>query len=242
MHRRTLFLSPDGDPTPPAPKPRVLPADRYIARYGSAEAAVSVLLQELDAAERTATGHADALDKLQKQLPGADKVVLPKAEADELAKYRALNLAPEKITEALTERDTLKGTVSTISAKQQARAAAVAGGVDPDAFEDYALRTKLPIELRDMAVVEHGKTVTKKATFVRNPADDKAAFVPLSDYVGTLPAHEQRALKPSAQSTPTGIEYPAQRPTSPTGSPMHPADDYLSRRFPAKQPTAAAAS
>jgi hypothetical protein len=236
MHRRTLFLSPEGDAGTPPPKPRVLPADRYIARYGSAEAAVSVLLQELDASERTAAGHATALENLQKQLPGADKAVMSKADADELAKYRALNLAPEKVTEVITERDTLKGEMSKAAAEKTYREVAKVAGLDEDAFVAHALPQNLPTELRDTQVIEHGKTVTKKVAYIRNPKDDKAPFVAAADYVGGLAAHEQRALKATASSAPTGVPYLEQQPSS--GTPANAADAYLSKRFAPRQPAA----
>jgi hypothetical protein len=235
--------------TQPAP-PAVPPASperraddfttRMIAEHGTVENALrAVSMRYFAASDAQATAERAAAE-LRAKLPDGS-LVLPKAEAESFAKLQALG-TPAEIEAKVKKAGELEAAVATTTAKEQARAAALAGQVDPDAFVDYALRTKLPIELRDMAVVENGKTVTRKVPYVRNPADDKAAFVPLTDYMGTLPAHEQRALKPSGPALVTGVEYPAQRPTSPTGTTVHPADEYLSRRFPAKQPTAAAAS
>lgn len=240
MHRRTLFLSPDGDPAPV--QKRVTSAETFIARYGTAEAAVAVLLQDLDASERTATAHARALEDAKTKIPGADKVVLPKADADELAAYRALNLAPAKITEALTERDTLKGTVARGESEKSYRAVAKAEGLDEEAFVAFALREQLPTELRDVTMQEKGRSVTRKAAFIRKPGDDKAPFVAAAEYVGALPAHEQRALKPTAPTQPTGIEYPAQRPTPVTGTTGDPTGDYIARRNAPKTAPAGAAA
>lgn len=250
MHRPTLFLSPEGDPAPPATKPRVSPADRYISRYGTADAAVTVLIQDLDAAERTAAAHAQALEDMKKQLPGADKVLLPKTDADELASYRALNLAPDKLTAALTERDTLKTSVARADSEKQYRAVAKAAGLDEDAFVAYALRETLPTELRDVAVTEHGKTVTKKLAYVRDPKDDKAPFVALSEYLPKLPAHEQRALQ-AAPQTPAGVLYPEQQPTPAKTGPVDRVAEAIAKQheraanrpnplFPARKPAGAA--
>jgi hypothetical protein len=240
---RSHFLSPDADPPADRPKSRVSSADTFIARYGTAEAAVAVLLQDLDAAQRTAEAHARALEENKKLVPGADKVVLAKADADELAKYRALNLVPEKITEALTERDTLKGTVAQSALERLAREAATASGLDPEAFAAHAAAKGLHIELRDTPVVEHGKTVTKKLPHVRPAADDKAQLVALSEYTSKLPAYDQRALQAVAGTpAPTGTAWPSgQQPTPITGSPSGAVNTYLDKRFAPKQ-TAGAAS
>jgi hypothetical protein len=239
MRIRSLCLSPEAA-DPPAQKPRVTSAETFIARYGTAEAAVAVLLQDLDASQRTAEAHSRALEEAKKQIPGAEKVVLEKKDADELAAYRALNLAPEKVTAVLTERDTLKGEVAKAALERLAKDAAAAAKLDPDAFAAHAATKGLYIELRDGTVTENGKPVQKKIPHVRPAADDKAPLVALSEYTGKLPAYEQRALA-AAPSAPAGVPYLAQEPSS-HGTPGSPAEAYLSKRFAPRQPAAAAAS
>ncbi|HEV8178555.1 MAG TPA: hypothetical protein VGP44_12830, partial [Gemmatimonadales bacterium] len=212
MLRRTLFLHPDAPAqAPPAIAP-VTPerrADdftaRMIAEHGTIEHALRATAGRMFAAQDSLATVTGERDTLRAKLPeGA--VVLPKAEAETFATLKALG-TPAEITAKVKRADELETTVATTSAKEQARAVATAGQLDPEAFVDYALRVKLPMELRDVQTTEHGKTVTKKMPFVRNPADEKAAFVPVSDYVGSLPAHEQRALQASAPATPTGQPY-----------------------------------
>jgi hypothetical protein len=232
MFIRSLFLSPDGDPATVTPKPRVSSAETFIARYGSAEAAVAVLLQELDASNRTAEGHARVIEEQKKQIPGADKVVLEKKDADELTAFRALKLAPEKITEVISERDTLKGTVAAAALAVQAREGASAAGLDPDGWAAHVARAGLVQEMRDVQVVDKGKTVTKKVPHVRPGNDEKAPFVPASDYVAKLPAYEQRALSATAVAptpTTTAQPYPNQQPTPASGSAGDKAGEFLNQ-------------
>ncbi|HYC32008.1 MAG TPA: hypothetical protein VEB59_06930, partial [Gemmatimonadales bacterium] len=51
---------------------------------------------------------------------------------------------------------------------------------------------------------------------VRKAGDDKAPYVAVAEYTGTLPAHEQRALQATAP-VPAPTPYPSQQPT-PTGA------------------------
>lgn len=240
MFIRSRFLSPEGDPAPTTPKPRISSAETFIAKYGNAEAAVTVALQDLEAANRTAEAHARVIEEMKKQLPGADKAVLLKTDADELTAFRALKLAPEKLTEALTERDTLKGTVAAAALATQAREGATAGGLDPDGWAAHVAREGLVQEMRDVQVVEAGKTVTKKMPFVRKGSDDKAPMVAAAEYVGKLPTFEQRALKVTA-AAPIGTPAHAQQPTPST--PQPPGDlvgQYIQKRNTPRQPAAAA--
>lgn len=252
---RSRCLSPDNDPapaTPAAPSKVTGIVDRYIARYGNAESALRALAEENFALQATTDGHASALAEMRKQIPAAGSVVLTGDDAKTYQAFKALNLAPDKLTAALTERDALKGTVASAERAVHARAAAVAAGLDPDAFIDHVGLKGLVIEMRDVSVTEKGKAVTKKLPFVRPGSDEKALFVAASEYVAKLPAHEQRALAATA-AAPTGTPAHAQQPTPSGGTPPgDPVTDYLTKRnalaaarpnpLAPRQPAAAAAS
>lgn len=207
--------------TPPATPP-VRTDDlitRLIAQHGSAENAMRHLVTASVATEQELTTLRAQVHDYRTRLPEGS-VILPKAEAENMAKLKALGTVDE-IVAGMKERDTLKGTVTTATLTEQYRAAAAAAQVDADALADYGLRVKLPIEMRDATVKVGSKTTTTKVPFTRNPADEKAAWVPVADYIGTLPAFEQRALRLTATSPATGASatsqpYPQQGPT-PTG-------------------------
>lgn len=219
MLRTTRFLSPEapagGGLTPPAVPP-VSPerkADaltlQLLAQHNTPEAAIRHLVLQSITTDQTVADLRAQVTSLTEKAPKAGDLVIPKAEATEYLKVTALGLKPDEIVAKVKRAGELEATVAKGETDKTARAVAVAGGYDPDAFADYALRTGLPMELRDSQVREGGKTVTKKVPYVRKPGDDKAPFVPASEYVASLPAHEQRALA-ATQAAPTGVPHPAQ--------------------------------
>jgi hypothetical protein len=226
--RRVPCLSPEapaGAPAPAAPAvPPMTPErradsyiDRLLQRYQTHEAALRALSVELFASQDQHTADERTIADLRAQVPAAGSVVLPKAEADSLAQLKALGTVDE-IVAGMKERGELKAAAQKATADQAHRATAKAAGLDEDAFAAHALRESLETEMRDAQVVEAGKTVTKKVPFVRKAGDPKAPFVAASEYVTALPAHEQRALKPTAAPVaPTPTPWPSgQQPTPPS--------------------------
>lgn len=230
MLRRSLFLHPDAPAAAPAApaapaQPAVPPArqlddltTRLIAQHGSVENALRQLVTQSITTDTTIADLRREVADFKAKLPDGS-IVLPKTEAENYAKVVALKLTPDEIVTGLKERDALKGETSKHALEKLARESAATAGLDPDAFAAHAQTQGLHIELKDVTVVEKGKSVVKKVPHVRPAADDKAALVPLSDYTTTLPAYDQRALKATAPApTPTGVPFVEQRPT-PTGSP-----------------------
>ena len=218
---RSLCLSPDA---PPAAAPPAVPpvsaerkADdfttRMIAQHGTVENALRATAMRLFTAEDSAAGLTSQVDQYKAKLPeGA--IVLTKEAAAGWAKLQDLKLTPDQIIERVSKYPTLESSIAERDAEQLHRKAAPLAGLDPDAFADHAKTKKLHVELKPVTVVENGKSVTKEVPHVRPAADDKAPLVAASEYVGKLPAHEQRSLKPGpAATTPVGTPYPESRPT-----------------------------
>jgi hypothetical protein len=224
-------------PAPPAVPPAARANDlvtRMVAEHGSIDNAVRVLALRAITAEDTAATLSGQVAALK--LPEGARV-LTKAEAD--AWTPVLTLKPEEVVAGLKERDTLKAKDEQRTLGEQARMAAPLAALDPEAFEAYVRDKKLPIEMRDTQVNERGKTITKKMPFTRTPNDDKAAWQPLDQYVGTLPAFEQRALKATtaagtAPATPAPASatatWPASRASAPPAPAGAPVDEFITRR------------
>lgn len=251
MFIRSLFRSPEAAAALAPALPAVPPVsperradqylDRLLARHGSAEAALRAMSGELFAAQDAQATAERTIAELRAKVPADGYVVLPKAEAENFAKLKALGTVDE-IQTGMKERDSLKGEVGKTKAERAARDAAAAAGLDADAFVAYALRENLPVEMRDTQVTDKGKTTTKKMPFVQKPGDDKAPWVALGEYTGTLPAHDQRALKAVATApTPTGTPYIQQAPST-AGATSNPLDAYIAQRNAPKQRPAAAAA
>lgn len=246
--RRVPCLSPDapaGAPAPAAPAvpPISVPAltAQLIAQHGSVDNALRHLVLESVTTADTVRAHERTIADLRAKVPADGAVVLPKAEAESLVKLKALGTVDE-IVAGMKERGELKAAAEKALADQAHRSTAKAAGLDEDAFAAHALRESLETEMRDAQVVEAGKTVTKKVPFVRKAGDPKAPFVAASEYVTKLPAHEQRALKPTVTPTaPAPTPWPSgQQPTP--DAPVNPVDAYIARRNaprPPRQPAAA---
>lgn len=252
MFIRSHFLHPDA---PAAPAPPAIPpvtteqkvnalTAQLLATHGTVENALRSLVLQSATTEQTIATLTAERDDLRAKLPKAGDVVIPKAEAVEYAKVAALNLKPDELVAKVKQADELQRKDSTRTLTDQARDAASAAGLDPEAFAALAQAKGLHIEMKDLQVLEKGKTVTKKVPHVRPAADDKAALVPVADYTKTLPAFEQRALQATvAPTTPVGSPWiPGQVPTP--GSPVNSnaTENYLNKRFAPRQPAGAAAS
>lgn len=220
--------------------------DRLLQRHGTAEAALAFMASQAITQEDTIEQRDRTISELRAKVPAEGAVVLPKAEAEALAKLKALGTVDE-IVAGMKERGDLKTTVSRTEAERTARTAAKASGLDEDAFVAHALRESLHIEMRDTQVEDAGKTVTKKLPFVRPGADATAPLKAIAEYTGALPAHDQRALKAAATS-PAGVPYVEQGLTPITGSSGDPTAAFIAKQsdrakarpnplFPARQPT-----
>ncbi len=228
MFIRSCFLSPDSDA---APAPPAIPPERklddlttqLLAQHGTVKNALRHLIAQ-------STAHDAELAALRAKLPPEGAVVLTKDAAANWQKLQDLKLSPEQISQAVKERDDLKGSVARGEAEKAARSAAKVAGLDEDAFVAHALGAKLQTEIRDQTVTEHGKSVTKKVAFVRPEGDDKAPYKPISEYTGALPAYEQRALQATAPAPTSGPAFIEQRPTAPTGGGSDYTSDFLAKR------------
>lgn len=199
-------------------------------RHGTAESALRAVSAELFTVQDQVATLTTQLTEARGKIPAEGSVVLPKAEADNLAKIRALGTVDE-IVAGMKERGELKTQTAANALEKLAREAATALGFDPEAFADHAKTKGLHIEMRDAQVVEAGKTVTKKLPHVRPAADANAPLKVLSEYSAALPAHEQRALKPTAAAPPpTGTLHPVQSPPPPAGTTGDAVSDYLTKR------------
>lgn len=201
---------------------------RMIAEHGSIENALRATATRMFAAQDSLATVTGERDTLSRRLPEGS-VVLPKAEAESFAKLQALG-TPAEIEAKVKKAGELEGTVAATALEKLAKDAAAAAQFDPDAFAAHAAAKGLYIELKDTPVIEAGKTVTKKVPHVRPAANAAAPLVPLTDYAGTLPAFEQRALKATAPVAPVGPEYPAQRPTQDSPSTGDKVGDFLAKR------------
>lgn len=197
--------------------------ERMIAKHGSAEAALSVVMAQNIAYSDQAESDAATIADLKKQLPGKDAVVLTGERAKAFNAFEALKLTPEQVSETVKERDTLRGTVKLHDLEKLVREGAPALGFDPDAVADLVTSKGLHAELREVEieVEKNGKKEKQKvkAPFVRPAAEEKAQLVSLAEYAQKLPAFEQRALKavPTQQTTTAqGVPWPVQRPADKT--------------------------
>lgn len=204
---------------------------RMIAQHGTIESALRATAMRLFTAEDSVSGLTAAVDQYKAKLPDGS-IVLTKEAAAGWTKLQDLKLTPDQIIERVQKYPTLESSIAERDAEQLYRQAAPLAGLDPDAFADHAKTKKLHVELRDATVKENGKDVTKKLPHVRPAADDKAPLVLATEYVGTLAAHEQRALKPGGPTTTTttATPYPESRPTPAGGASGDAVKDFIARR------------
>jgi hypothetical protein len=236
-----------GAPAPAPAPPAVSPArteqrasdltTRMIAEYGSTDAALRAMSLRALAAEDER--EAARRERDAGKLPDGAKVIT-KEEVAALAKLQVYG-TPDEIEKKLKRGAELETEMATTKVKASAREAATAAGLDPEAFEQYALDKKLPIEMRDTVVTTNGKRATVKLPYVRKPEDDKAPWTLATEYVATLPAFEQRALKatpgstsasaaPAATSPAATTAYPPQARTPPTAGDGDAVDAFIKQR------------
>lgn len=220
-------------------------AKRFLAGHGgNAETAIAALLKDnlsyrvkLRAARDSAPYKPDDSlvqeneqlrgenDRLAALVPASGAVILTGDDAMAWPKYKALNLAPDKITAALTERDTLATQLANRSRREIAVDAAEKLGYKPTVLADLITTKGLHVEMKDVTEKQDGKSVTTKVPHVRPAADEKAAFETLEAYVGRelkdyLPALTAVAAGEEVEGESDedlvgagkgGVEFPAQR-------------------------------
>lgn len=152
---------------------------KLVRRFGTLELALESLAGELfDIREERRQAPAP---------PPAGSMVLVGDDVKAWQGYQALGLPPDKVKEGLAERDTLKAKDSAAAqgtTNQQATQAL--GWKDATALGELLTAKGLQLDMRDVQVVEAGKTpTTKRMPFVRKASDGTAAWEPLADVVNT---------------------------------------------------------
>lgn len=114
-------------------------------------------------------------------------VVVKKADADELEKFRALKLTPEVITTSMQELTKLKTESAARENEVVHEEAAEALGYPNVAALSKALKREgLHVEMKSQRVDDPdnpGKKITVSMPHVRKANDEKASLEPLSDYI-----------------------------------------------------------
>lgn len=221
---RFLFpphLSPDAPATAAAPAlPAVPPAtperrrqslvDRLLSRHGDSEAALASLSTTNIAQEDTIDTLRRENDEFRRKLPDG-AVVITAAEAKSLEKLRALGTVDE-VVKGHEELLALRTEKTDRETKDAAKGMAKAAGLDEEAFAAHFSDKKLKGEVRNVETMEQGKKVTKGILHIQ--AGEKEPWKSVTDYMATLPAHEQRALTPVAPQSSgaapasTGVPFP----------------------------------
>lgn len=138
-----------------------------------------------------------------------DHVAVPKQDADDLAKYRALGKV-EEVTKAITDGKTLKTQIEERAAADAIKAAATEAGFNGDVLAELAKSKEFKVELRDETV--NGQTVKRPyARFVKEGSPTMAlkefAEKQLTAY---LPSLKTSSTTPAGQGSASGVEYPEQ--------------------------------
>lgn len=160
-------------------------------------------------------------ERLAEQVPPAGAVVLTGEDATAWPKFKALGLAPDKITEAIGQRDELQSKIAGRDREDVIRRAAEALGFKSSVLVKIAAAEGLHIEFKDVAEKDaDGKTVTTSVAHVRKAKDDKAALVPLAEFADAELADYLPALRTEDAAEPAGepkqrgakgVEYLEQR-------------------------------
>lgn len=197
---------------------------KLIARYGSADAALKALgkdnakyrkkLRGVRDGEHVTVESSELRDQLRdleeenkdmaRRLegipPGA--VILTGEDAKAWPAFKALNLTPEKVQEAVKQRDELQGQLSARDRDAAISEFAKKNGLNETVLADQVRLRNLHVEMKEVTVTDKdGKTETRKVPHVRPAADDKAALEPITAYI-------ERDLK----------EYPGLRTQGGSGS------------------------
>jgi hypothetical protein len=111
--------------------------------------------------------------------------ILTKAEAEEFAAFKKLNIKPSEVSKLQTDFATLQGKETERTEEEQfAEAAEVLEWKNAPAVTRFLKREGLHLEFKDVKTKgEDGKTVVTRTPMVRDKKDDKAALQPLGEYV-----------------------------------------------------------
>jgi hypothetical protein len=195
-------------------------ADRLITRHGTSDRAIEVLAGEnFDYRETIRQRDAEIATLRQRQVPDGG-VVLTGADAQRWEKFNKLAITdPDKVAERLTRADTLESEQQKNAARTLYTDAAKPFGWNGDVLADLIPSKGLAVEMRDVAIVENGKSETKKLPFVRTASDTNAAWQRLDEYATAhLPAYlpaltavpQGGTQQPGTQST----QQPGTQPTT----------------------------
>jgi hypothetical protein len=217
--------------------------------YAAAERAVGVLLKDnhkyrerLRSAEsgypykpdeRLQTENNDLRsenERLEGLVPPAGATILTGPDVEVWTKFKALNLAPDKVTEAIKQRDELQARDAQRTRDDAVRQAADDLGFKPSVLVKVAKAEGLHIEFKDVTEKVDGKNVVTRVAHVRPAKDEKADLVPLEqfaenelkDYLPALLADDveeaggesdEEVQRPAIRRTTAvaGVEYPVQR-------------------------------
>lgn len=204
---------------------------RLIDRNGGNQDAVGVMLmrENHDLREERRQLRTQVSD-LEKKVPGDGVVVLSADDVKKWQAYQALNLTPEQVTEVVTERDTLKGSLAEKDRSERIRNAAEAAGFKPAVLMDLTTAKGLHVEVRDedVEVTEGGKKVTRKGKvpYVRPAGDEKAQLVKLTTYVDQNLADYKPALQATATKQ-NGVPFPEQNGSDGTAPASNLTDKFI---------------
>lgn len=141
-------------------------------------------------------------EELEKQVKGGalpeGAVILKPDEAKQWEAFKALKLEPSKVSEALTERDTLKQDLAQRDRDALVRDAAEAVGFNPKVLADQVRLRELHLEMREVEREQDGEKKKVKVPHVRPAKDDKAQLEPLDAYAERELAEYLPALKADA--------------------------------------------
>jgi hypothetical protein len=168
-------------------------------------------------------------ERLESLVPPAGATILTGTDAEAWTKFKALNLAPDKVTEAIKERDTLKSDLATRERQDMIAKAAEDLGFKPSVLVKVAAAEGLHIEFKDVTEKVDGKNVVTRVAHVRKAKDEKAELVPLEQFAETelkdyLPAlqavddeevgdgdEEETTVRATRRAPVGGVEYLEQR-------------------------------
>lgn len=146
-------------------------ADRLVARYGSAEAALARLAEENYEYREEKRTLKEQLDQATKKLPADGAIVLTGDDAKAFTAFQALNIPLAKVGDVVKERDAAKAQIAERDREAVVReAATLAGFTKPNVLAELAKTKNLHVEIREIDVEKDGKTEKRKVPHVR-PAD-----------------------------------------------------------------------
>lgn len=111
------------------------------------------------------------VETLKKSQVPEDAIVLTGEDAETYDAFLELSLTPKQITEAITERDTLKGETAKMLKEQQVAAAAEAEGLVPSKLKQLAGDLDIVIEEIE-EIAENGEKQRVKRAFVQTKGAD----------------------------------------------------------------------